>query len=116
MNEARPARRALGLADIERSPVTLEAECLAACAGLFQFEIGPLKLKPDAGALTGSWPIPGSRFRPVAVDTFFLETDPEVTLRFQDPAGGVYQRLVIEGYAEPASGTRSVEASAEAVA
>ena len=69
-----------------------------------------------AGALSSDWPAPGSRFRPVADDTFFLETDPEFTLSFKDLAGGAYQRLVIEGYAEPASGARAAEAAAETVA
>jgi CubicO group peptidase (beta-lactamase class C family) len=105
------ARRALGLADTARTPVTLESAQLEACAGLYRFDIGPLRLAVDADALKGDWPRPGSRFRPIAEDTFFLEKDPEVTLRFEDVGERVYQRLVIEGYGEPVSAGRSAEPS-----
>jgi len=109
-------RRALDLPDTPRSPVTLDGARLEASAGLYRFDIGPLRLKADGGALTGDWPRPGSRFRPVAEDVFFLEKDPEVTLRFSELEDGVYQRLVIEGYAEPASAERVTEAVEEALA
>ncbi len=105
------ARRALGLADTARTPVTLESAQLEACAGLYRFDIGPLRLTVDADGLKGDWPSPGSRFRPVAKDTFFMEKDPEVTLRFEDADERVYQRLVIEGYGEPVSGARTAEPS-----
>jgi D-alanyl-D-alanine carboxypeptidase len=109
------ARRALGLADTARAPVTLSDKELEACAGLYRFEIGPLKLKAQDGVLTGDWPVPGSRFRPEANDAFFLEKDPEVTLKFSDAEGGAYRELSIQGYGEPALGKREAEPAEQPV-
>ena len=108
------ARRALGLPDTRRSPIALDATHLAACAGVYRFEIGPHPVKVDAGALTADWPAPRSRFIPVADDTFFLERDPEVELRFAQFVDGAYQRLSIQGYGEPLSAHRAQEPAAAA--
>jgi len=103
------ARRALDLPDVERTPVALDAARLDACAGRYRFEIGPLQLAPLEGGLIGDWPLPKSRFRPIADNRFFLERDPEVTLTFDGLEAGAYQRLSIQGYGEPVAGRREAE-------
>jgi CubicO group peptidase (beta-lactamase class C family) len=107
-------RRALGLSDTERTLVELSEAQLAASAGIYRFEIGPLRLAPHEGGLIGDWPRPKSRFRAVADDVFFLEKDPEVTLRFDDLRAGSYQRLSIQGYGEPVAAPRGELPTAEA--
>ena len=103
------ARRALGLPDTVHAPATLDSGRLAACAGLYRFDVGPIRLKPDDGFLTSDWPRPGSRFRPEAEDAFFLERDPEVSLRFSELNGGAYQALSIQSYVDTASAKREAE-------
>ena len=104
------ARRALGLPDIERTAVAIDGGRLEACAGRYRFEMGPpLKLTPLEGGLAGDWPQPKSCYRPLADTVFFLESDPEVTLTFDEPAGGAYRRLTIQGYGEPAAFHREAE-------
>ncbi len=89
--------------------MTLDEARLDACAGRYRFEIGPLELTPLEGGLTGDWPRPKSRFRPIADKVFYLEQDPEVTLAFDDLEAGAYQRLSIQGYGEPVAGRREAE-------
>jgi CubicO group peptidase (beta-lactamase class C family) len=103
------ARRALGMPDMQRTPIALDETRLAACAGVYRFEIGPLRLKVENGALTGDWPAPRSRFLPVAEDAFFQERDPEVSLTFTNLSDGAYQQLDIQGYGDPVPGRRIPE-------
>ena len=48
----------------------------------------------------------GSVLRPFGA--FFLASDPEVTLTFDDLQDGLCQRLVIGGYGEPTKGKRAL--------
>lgn len=103
------ARRALSLPDAQRTQIALDPARFAACAGVYRFEIGSLRLKVDGDALTGDWPIPSSRYLPVAEDTFFLERDPEVSLVLKGLAESGYQQLVVQGYGDPVAGHRVPE-------
>ena len=101
------ARRALGLADAVHAPVSLDDARLAAMAGTYRFEIGPLDLKVRDGGLGAHFPRPRSLYRPLAEDAVFLADDPEVTLKFEDLQGGAWQRVQFRAYGEPAVGVRT---------
>jgi hypothetical protein len=49
----------------------------------------------------------GSLFRPFGPGAFFLASDPEVTLTFDEARDGLSQRLLIAGYGEPTTGART---------
>jgi CubicO group peptidase (beta-lactamase class C family) len=100
------ARRALDLPDRVRQPVTAEAGDLAAAAGVYGFEQGPVAFTVADGGLVAAFPRPGSVFRPFGQGQFFLERDPEVVLRFEQMADGAYQGLGFEAYGDLAAGKR----------
>ncbi|HEX3919463.1 MAG TPA: serine hydrolase domain-containing protein [Caulobacteraceae bacterium] len=100
-------RRALGLADVVRTPATLDAAQLGRAAGVYGFQVGPLTLTAADGVLESAFPRPGSVYRPYAEDAFFLERDPEVTLAFEDLRDGAYQRAVYRSYGDPERGERT---------
>ena len=106
------ARRALGLADTERRAVSLGEAELAACAGRYRADFGPVTFTADNGALVSNWPAPATRFLPAAQDLFFQEKDPEVALRFSDPGAGGFRRLRVEAYGEPLTLPRLTEEEA----
>jgi CubicO group peptidase (beta-lactamase class C family) len=101
------ARRALDLADITRNALTLEPTQLARAEGVYAFPVGPMTLTAADGALQSPFPRAGSVYQPFAVDAFFLESDPEVTLRFEDLRDGAYQRVLFGSYGDPQPGERA---------
>jgi len=80
---------------------------LQACAGVFRFGLGPLRLAPCEAGLEGDWPAPRSRFLPVSEETFYLEGDPEIALKFEDARDGAFSKLSILGYGDPAVAWRT---------
>jgi D-alanyl-D-alanine carboxypeptidase len=93
------ARAALGLADVERKAVQLEEARLAACAGLYRLDGGPpFPLSVKDGALSSPFPQPNSVWRPMSATSFFLASDPEATLSFEDLQPDGYATVVIEAY------------------
>lgn len=100
------ARRALGLPDVIREPVTPTWGDIAAAAGVYSFEQGPVALTMAAGALVSTFPSPDSIYRSFGAGQFYLDQDPEVVLEFEKLVGGVYQRLVYESYGNRAVGNR----------
>jgi CubicO group peptidase (beta-lactamase class C family) len=102
------ARRAIGEPDLTREAVALDDAALASCAGDYRFELGyTIPFKVRDGGLAAHFPIVGSVFRPFGPGAFFLASDPEVTLTFDEEQDGLCQRLVIGGYGEPTTGTRT---------
>jgi D-alanyl-D-alanine carboxypeptidase len=103
------ARRAIGEADLVREPVALDAAALASCAGEYRFELDyTLSFEVRDGGLASHFPRVGSLFRPFGERAFFLASDPEVTLSFDEPRDGLCQRLVIVSYGgDPSIGTRT---------
>jgi CubicO group peptidase (beta-lactamase class C family) len=101
------ARRALGLPDLAPEAVSASDAELAAGAGVYKFDIGPLQLKAQDGALHANYPLPGSIYRPAGPGAYFLADDPEVTLNFEDLENGVYRTALVQSYgAGAAKGTR----------
>jgi hypothetical protein len=102
------ARRALGEPDLVREATALDAATLESCAGRFVFDLGQNVLfKVKDGALTAHFPRVGSVFRPFADRAFFLESDPEMTLTFEDLRDGVCHAMVVGGYGDPVRWTRA---------
>ena len=103
------ARRAIGEADLVREPVALDAAALASCAGDYRFELDyTLSFEVQDGGLASHFPRVGSVFRPFGERAFFLASDPEVTLSFDEPREGLCQRLSIVSYGGDLSiGTRT---------
>jgi hypothetical protein len=102
------ARQALGEPDLTRQPIALDEAALASCAGDYRFELGYLiSFKARDGGLQAHFPSVGSEFRPFGARAFFLASDPEVTLTFDELRDGLCQRVVLGGYGDPSSGTRT---------
>jgi CubicO group peptidase (beta-lactamase class C family) len=102
------ARRAIGEPDLTREAVTLDDAALDGCAGEYRFELGyTIAFKAKDGGLGSHFPIVDSLFRPFGPRGFFLASDPEVTLTFDDERDGLCQRLVIGGYGDPSTGART---------
>jgi len=102
-------RRALGLEDTQRSPVSLDRAELERCAGAYRVGPATLPFVAEAEGLRSAWPTPGSLLLPLAADTFFPQRDPEVTVTFKTLKGDAYQRVVLGGYGEPVTGERAPE-------
>jgi CubicO group peptidase (beta-lactamase class C family) len=100
------ARRAMDLPDLVRTPVKPSVPDLAAAAGVYALDIGPLTLEASKGALASAFPVPGSLYRPFGKGEFFLEADPEVALHLKDLVDGAYQRLVFDAYGDRVTGRR----------
>jgi CubicO group peptidase (beta-lactamase class C family) len=104
------ARRALGEADIVREAISLSEAALASCAGTYGFDLGQkVRFKVKDGGLAAHFPTINSVFRPFGERAFFLVSDPEVTLTFDDLRDGACERLVLGGYGEPTIGARVLQ-------
>jgi hypothetical protein len=104
------ARRALGEPDIVRESITVGDAELASCAGEYGFDLGQkVRFKVKDGGLAAHFPRMGSIYRPFGERAFFLDSDPEVTLTFENVQGGRCQRLVVGGYGEPTIGARVLQ-------
>jgi D-alanyl-D-alanine carboxypeptidase len=92
------ARRALDLPDLLARPrVSVAADDLARCAGLYRLDVGPLPIAADDGVLTAPFPAPNSRYEPFSPTEFQLVEDPEMTFRFDQPGEAGYQRVTLQG-------------------
>jgi CubicO group peptidase (beta-lactamase class C family) len=105
------ARRALDLPDLAARPrITVAADDLTRCAGLYQLDIGPLPIAADDGGLITPFPAPRSRYEPVTQTEFEFVDDPEITLRFDQPGEAGYRRVTLQGpmrRSRPATGVRA---------
>ncbi len=94
------ARRALGLPDqLARPGISVAADDLERCAGLYQLDASPWPVEIAAadGLLTAPFPIPQSRYEPFAPTEFQCVADPEVTLRFDQPGEVGFELMTVEG-------------------
>jgi hypothetical protein len=94
------ARRALDLPDpLARPPISVAAEDLARCAGLYELDSSPWPIAIAAadGVLTAPIPTPNGRFEPVSHTEFQGVDDPEITLRFDQPGAAGFERVAIQG-------------------
>ena len=96
------ARRALDLPDFVAQPrVTIAADALARCAGLYQSQVVtwwlPWKIEAHDGLLTAPFPTPNARYEPLSASEFQCIDDPEITLRFDRPGASGYERVTCEG-------------------
>ena len=106
------ARRVLGEADLTREPVALDDAALASCAGEYRFDLGfTISFEVRDGGLRAHFPSVGSLFRAFGTRAFFLASDPEVTLTFDEMRDGLCQRLTMGGYGDPSKGTRVLPAA-----
>jgi len=95
-------RRALDLPDLVARPrISVTAEEVARCAGSYQSQLvpwyAPWTFVADDGLLTAPFPTPNSRFEPFTPTEFQCVDDPEITLRFDQPGAGGYDRVTYEG-------------------
>lgn len=90
-------RRLLGLADIERTRVQASDDELARCVGIYLVHGMPVEVGRHALGLTLSVPAAGSRYLPCGERLFYLEQDPEVSVRFQDKGQDGYRTIVLQG-------------------
>jgi hypothetical protein len=104
-------RRALGLPDATRQEVAASDAELAACEGVYRFDVGPLRMRVKDGGLAAAFPAPRSVYRPTAPGVYFLEGDPEVTLSFEDLDGGAgYRTAALQAYGgETVKGARVLQ-------
>lgn len=81
------------------APVSVAAEDLARCAGLYQLDASPWPIAIAAadGVLTAPFPTPNSRYEPLTQTDFQCIDDPEITLRFDQPGRAGYERVTVEG-------------------
>ena len=94
------ARQALDLPDLPaRPPISVAADDLARCAGLFQMDASPWPFAIAAadGVLAVPFPAPHSRYEPFAPAEFQCIDDPELTLHFHQPGAAGYERVTIQG-------------------
>src|SRR5262249_33606871 len=96
------ARRALDLPDLVARPrVTIAADTLERCAGLYESQVVPWwlpwKIVAHDGLLTAPFPAPESRYEPVAANEFQCLDDPEITMRFDTPGASGYESVTVEG-------------------
>ncbi len=93
-------RRALDLPDHPARPnISVAADELARCAGLYQLDASPWPVAIAAadGMLTAPFPVPNSRYEPFSQTEFQCADDPELVLRFDQPGEAGYGRLTVEG-------------------
>lgn len=96
------ARRTLDLPDLVARPrVTITADALARCAGLYQSQVvtwwQPWKIETRDGLLTAPFPTPDARYEPFSANEFQCIDDPEITLRFDRPGTAGFERVTVEG-------------------
>jgi CubicO group peptidase (beta-lactamase class C family) len=109
------ARRALGLPDLLARPrISLAADDLAQCVGLYELDASPWPMAIAAadGALSVPFPAPGSRYEPVAKTEFQCVDDPEITLFFDRPGEGGYGRVTCEGAMRRRRATTGIRSAA----
>jgi D-alanyl-D-alanine carboxypeptidase len=93
-------RRALDLPDqVARPRISVAAEQLERCAGLYRMDASPWPIEITAadGALTTPIPVPHSRYEPFAPTEYQCVDDPELTLHFDQPGEAGYDRLTVQG-------------------
>jgi CubicO group peptidase (beta-lactamase class C family) len=101
------SRRVLGLPDLVREAIPADDAELAAYAGAYRFPLGlVMAFKAKDGGLISAAPRPGSVYRPFEPDGFYLESDPEVTLRFTRRRDGACHEVAFESYSTPLIGLR----------
>jgi len=94
------ARRALELPDLLARPrVSVAADGLARCAGLYDMDAHPWPIAIAAadGVLIAPFPAPDSRYEPFAQTEFQCVDDPEITLHFDQPGEAGYERVTVQG-------------------
>ena len=99
-------RRALGLPDVERATAGISAAALLSCTGHYRFDMGTLPIVAADDALVLPMPRIGSRSLPFEDGRFFLESDPELTLRFEQLRDGHYQQLTLQSHTRSHEGER----------
>jgi CubicO group peptidase (beta-lactamase class C family) len=94
------ARRALDLPDLPARPrISVGADDLARCAGLYELEASPwpIAIALADGVLTAPSLAPHSRFEPFAQTEFQCVDDSELTLRFEQLGEAGYERVTVQG-------------------
>jgi len=94
------ARRALDLPDpLGRPRISVAADDLARCAGLYEMDASPWPIAITAadGVLLAPFPGPSSRYEPFAQTEFQCVDDPETTLHFDQPGEAGYRRMTVQG-------------------
>jgi hypothetical protein len=81
---------------------------LARCAGVYLVHGMAVEVGRDALGLTLPVPRPGSRYLPCGERVFYLEHDPELSVRFQDEMQDGYRTVVLLGPTMSAQGERRV--------